>query len=132
MKRVVLDTNVYISAILFGGKPEEIWKGAKSGKIQAFVSEAILEELSSVLRRKFCWKPIKVKELLQEIEEFAFLVIPQKRLSAITEHDADNRILECALEAKAGFLVSGDKHLLSLKKFRGTKILNPSNFLEKE
>lgn len=128
MEKVVLDTNIYISAILFGGKPEKIWRMAKRGETKVFISPAILEELSIVLRRKFGWSGSKVQKVLEEIEEFASLTIPKERISVVSEHEADNRILECALEAKADFLISGDKHLLSLRDFRNISIVFPSDF----
>jgi len=132
MKRVVLDTNIYISAILFGGKPETIWKKVKRGEVQIFISKAILQEISSVLRRKFDWETSKIKKVLEEVEDFTFLVIPKESVSIIAKHKADNRILECALEAKADFLISGDRHLLSLESFLNVKIVDPSSFLKEK
>lgn len=68
--------------------------------------------------------------LLGEIGNFTRLVKPKVQISLIKEKDSDNRILECALEAKADYIISGDtKHLQPLKKFQGIPILSPARFL---
>jgi len=127
---VVLDTNVYISAVLFGGKPEEIVKRSREGELNLVISEAILKEIAEILRRKFNWQNWQISETLDEIRGFATLVIPHKAISVIKEDAADNRILECALEGKAGYIVSGDEHhLLPLKEYQGIKILSATAFL---
>ncbi len=127
--RVVLDTNVYILAILFGGNPEKIRGLSNQGEIVILVSEAILKEIAEILRRKFGWQNWQISETLEEIREFTVLVIPQKSFSVIKKDESDNRILECAVESEARFIVSGDKHLLNLKEYRNIKILSPKNFL---
>ena len=130
MPKVVLDTNVYISAIVFGGKPEEIRKLSREGKISLLISEAILKEIAEALRRKFNWQNWQISQAIDEIRELATLVIPGEVISVIKEDDADNRILECALEGKAQYIVSGDEHhLLPLKEYQGIKILSPTDFL---
>ena len=127
---VVLDTNVYISAVLFGGKPEEIIKRSREGELNLVISEAILKEIAEILRRKFNWQNWQISETLDEIRELATLVVPRKVISVIKEDAADNRILECALEGKADCIVSGDEHhLLPLKEYQGVKILSSAAFL---
>lgn len=126
--KAVLDTNVYISAILFAGKPERIRKLSKEGKIEVFISEIIIAEIAEVLRRTFDWENWKISQTIDEIREIATLVIPGRTLSIIKDDD-DNRILECAAESKVQYVVSGDKHLLSLKRYEGIEILSPAQFL---
>jgi len=130
MIRVTLDTNVYISAILFGGKAEVIRSFSKQGKIEVFVSEVILAEIGKVLRRKFYWQSWQIAQVLDDIRDFSTLVTPYETISCIKEDDADNRILECAVEGKAKYVVSGDKHLLSLREYRGIKIVTPATLLD--
>ena len=128
--KAVLDTNVYISAILFAGKPERIRKLSKEGKIEVFISEIIIAEIAEVLRRTFDWENWKISQTIDEIREIAALVIPGRTLSIIkNDDDDDNRILECAAESKVQYVVSGDKHLLSLKRYEGIEILSPAQFL---
>ncbi|MGB9682650.1 MAG: putative toxin-antitoxin system toxin component, PIN family [bacterium] len=131
MIRVVLDTNVYISAILFGGKPEKIRNLAKGGDIELLISEFIIGEIAQILRRKFGWENWKISETIDEIREISILIIPSLKISVVIEDPLDNRILECAVEGKAQYIVTGDKqHLLPLKEYKGINILSPSEFLE--
>jgi putative PIN family toxin of toxin-antitoxin system len=131
MIKVVLDTNVYISGVLFGGKSETIRKLAKEGKIVILVSEEILAELAGVLKRKFNWLDWQISELIEDIRAFATLVIPSFHLSIIKKDDQDNRFLECAIEGNAQYIVSGDKrHLQNLRKYKEIEILSPDQFLE--
>ena len=131
MIRVVADTNIYISAILFGGKPEEIRKLARQGTIEHLVSETILAEITGVLKRKFGWSDWQISEVIKDIRSITTLITPVSALSVIKEDEPDNRVLECAAEGKAQYIVTGDKHHLQpLKAFRRTTILNPTQFLE--
>lgn len=131
MPKVVLDTNVYISAIVSGGKPEEIRKLARIRTISVLISEAIVKEIAEALRRKFNWQNWQISQALDEIRELATLVIPGEVISVIKEDDADNRILECALEGKAQYIVSGDEHhLIPLKVYQGIRILSPADFIK--
>jgi len=130
--KVVLDTNIYISAILFGGKPEKIRKLSKEGKIELLVSEAIIAEVAEILRKKFDWESWQISQIINEIRETATLVIPHQTIFVIKKDEDDNRILECAVEGKAHHIISGDKrHLLPLKEYQGIKILSPVEFLRK-
>jgi len=129
--KVVLDTNVYISVILFGGNPEKIRKLSKEKKIELLVSEAIIAEIAEVLRKKYNWESWQVLQIINEIRETTTLVISRKTLFVIKKDDDDNRILECAVEGKVQYIVSGDKrHLLPLKEYQGIKILPPAEFLK--
>lgn len=130
MIRVVADTNVYVSAIVFGGTCEAILALARAGIVELFVSPAIQRELRLVLGQTFGWSELQVRETLDEVNALASLVRPSGRLSGILGHEQDHRILECALAAHADFLVTGDKkHLLPLKTFRGIRIVSPREFL---
>ncbi len=130
--KVVLDTNVYISAILFGRKPEEIRKLFQEGEIELLVSEAIIAEMAGVLRKKFDWESWQISQVINEIRETAILVIPHQTLSVIKKDEDDNRALECAVEGKAHHIISGDKrHVLPPKEYQGVKILPPAQFLRK-
>ena len=128
--RIVLDTNVLISAILFGGNPRKVLDLAISEEANLFISPFILFELRSVLAKKFAYPKDRIDQVEVSLKEISNLVEPKKTISIISRDPADNRILECALESKADFIVSGDKHLLALCKFKKTKIVSPSQFLE--
>ena len=128
--KVVLDTNIYISAILFGGNPERIRKLSKEKELEILISETIIAEIAEVLRKKFNWESWQISQIIDEIRESATLIIPSQTLSITKGDEDDNRILECAVEGKVQYIVSGDKqHLLPLKEYQGVKILSPSEFL---
>ncbi|MCJ7524686.1 MAG: putative toxin-antitoxin system toxin component, PIN family [Candidatus Aminicenantes bacterium] len=129
---LVLDSNVYISAVLFGGKPRRIIEAALAGRIRLATSAPILEEIESVLSgKKFKFHETAAREIVNEISSLAEIFEPVEKISRIKEDPADNRILECALAAGAAAIVSGDSHLLSLGVFRSIPILNPADCLEK-
>jgi putative PIN family toxin of toxin-antitoxin system len=125
---VVLDTNVYISALTRGGLPLDIFLAAIRGGFKLFISSDILEEVEGVLGRKFGWAPDRVKDALRTVSGAAQLVSPKERLAVIKADDNDNRILECAMAAEAQIIVTGDGHLLGVGTFRRISILTPRVF----
>lgn len=128
---VVFDTNIFISAIIFGGNPNKCLSLARSKDVQLYTSKAILLELAEKLSNKFFWDQAKIREVLLGFVEFTVIVSPSKKEDVISKDPDDNRILECALEAKADYIVSGDKkHLLSLKNFKGIPIISAKEFLD--
>ena len=127
-RRVVFDTNIFLSAFTFGGKPEAVFEMARAGRIQLIVSASILAELASILKGKFAWDDKDIREALMVVGRHADLVKPGTRLRVL-EDDADNRVLECAVEGRAEWIISGDHHLLSLKEYRGIQIVRVSDFL---
>ncbi len=128
--KVVIDTNVFVSGLNFAGRPSEVLELLMKGEIEVFISPFILAELERILRERFEWKAEQLHRVLNRIRAETIFVQPKIRLSAIKEKDDDNRILECAVEAKVEYLISGDrKHLLPLKEYQGIKILSPTEFL---
>jgi uncharacterized protein len=131
-RRVVLDTNVLVSAFLFEGKPRELFRKVISGSIQCFLSEPILRELTEVLQRPKFGVPYEVcQQIVQELYAICEVVDPASRIDIVRSDPDDNRILECALEAKADFLVTGDRHLLEIETFRGIEIIDPAACLSR-
>ena len=131
MPRVVLDTNVIVSAMHFGGLPEEVMLLANQGVIELFLSPFILEETSLVLEKKLGWEKKQINRLLDALREIAVIIEPETELNVIQGNNADNRILSCAVEAKADFLITGDKrHLLPLRRYKGIRILSPRECLD--
>jgi putative PIN family toxin of toxin-antitoxin system len=131
MYKVVLDTNIYISAILFGGKPEMIRTLSREKKIEVLISEEIISEIVGVLEQKFGWERSDLDQIVEEIRELNTLIVTSRYIPLIKNDDTDNRIIECAVEGNAQYIVSGDKrHLLPLKEYKGIKILTPDEFLK--
>jgi uncharacterized protein len=128
--RVVLDTNVILSAILFGGKPRQIIEAALAGTIRIYASEPIISELKSVLGRpKFGLDPQMIESIVVEFSSLVEWVQPRTHVDVVKEDPSDNRVLDCALEAEAEYVISGDDHLLQLERCGKILILNPANFL---
>ena len=128
--RVVLDTNVLVSALVYGGNPRRILEVVVAGEVEIFISEALVQELQDVLlRKRFDLKPQLVRATVAEIRALAKLVVPRKHHSLVDEDPADNLVLDCAVEAGADYLVTGDRHLLRLEKCGKVKIVNPRQFL---
>ena len=128
--RVVFDTNIFISAFAIpGGHAEETYLHAVRGEFELFTSVSILTETANTLRTKFEWSDEKVQRVLRSISKIATVLKTRPRLH-ILKDEPDNRILECALLAKADINVTGDRHLLSLKRHRETSIVTLAAFLE--
>lgn len=129
--RIVLDTNVIISAILFGGKPRKVLDLVISGFVDCTLSLAILDELRDVLQRpKFGFPPDLCLHITEELHGVCDIISPSVILNVIRSDPDDNRILECAVEARAHYIVSGDPHLLKLGVFERITILSPTDYLK--
>lgn len=130
---VVLDTNVIVSALHFPrSRLARILTLIQADRIDLSISEFILAEVEGVLVSKFNWTKDSAREVREVIRSLAADVLdPKESISVVKGSDADNRILECAVEAKADFLITGDKeHLLPLETFQGVRIVSPAEFLD--
>jgi putative PIN family toxin of toxin-antitoxin system len=128
--KVVFDTNVFISAFVIpGGKAEEAYLHALKGDFTLYSSIAILTETAQKLREKFGWQENRLARVLKAIAKVATVIKTQPDLHLLAD-EPDNRILECAIEVKAEFIVTGDKHLLDLNHFQDIDIITLSDFLE--
>jgi putative PIN family toxin of toxin-antitoxin system len=127
--RVVFDTNVLISALAFSGVTRALWRRVQRGDFDLFVSAPILAEMASVLTAKIGLGEEESVRLLDEVLRHAHVVIPTCHIAVVHQDDADNRVLECAVEAHADVLVTGDlRHLRSLATYAGIRILTPAEF----
>jgi uncharacterized protein len=126
--RVVLDTNVLVSAYRFGGKPKAILELAEEMAFVPLISEPLKGELVRVLEEKFFMPRTLVTELCSYLWEVSEWVDPKIQIHLCAD-EPDNRVLECALEGKAGYIVTGDRHLLNLPPIKGLAILTPDKFL---
>ena len=133
MIRIVLDTNTIISAIGWKhSKPRRILEACLSGKYLLVESSGLLKEFVAVMERpKFGFiSEEQKKELLTRLINYCEIVEPTKKINIIKSDPADNKVLECALEGKAQYIVSGDNHLLRLKVYMGIGIVTAAEFLE--
>ncbi len=128
--RVVLDTNVYISALRYGGKPKRALDYALDGKFALLISTPLKLELERVLRDKFSYSQHEIATTTAFLWRDAEWVAPGIPISLCPD-EPDNRVLECAIEGKASYIVTGDRHLLNLPPVAGLAILTPDTFLSR-
>lgn len=127
--KVVLDTNVYLSGIIFGGNSRHILDILIEKKIIAIASPAILLEISQKLEKKFNWSKEQILVTVKTLAKTAKIVNPQKRLTVVKADKNDNKIIEAGVEGRADYIITGDKHLLRIKEYQNIKILSPAEFL---
>lgn len=127
--KVVLDTNVLISAIGFGGKPRVVLLLAIEGEIKGIISRVLLAELHEVISKKFPKLEPQLLIIEEQIKEKFTIVQPKKSVNISRDED-DNRVLEAALEGRCEYIITGDEDLLNLSKFKNIKIITPNEFLK--
>ena len=130
MVRVVIDTNVYISPIFWGGKPRMIIDLARDNKIQVIISEDIEQEILDKLTTKFGLDSTDAGNVMTDFSTFTKPIKISNRIHVVKDDPDDDKFIECALECGAKFIISGDKHLLRLKNYEGIDIINVSTFLK--
>ncbi len=130
MIAVLIDTNVYVSAIAFGGTSRQVVNAVVSGKIFNYTSNEIIDELSDVLNRpKFAYDKNVIRSVIREIEQISIFSNDYPEIDLVSQDSKDNHVLSCALQAKVGYLVTGDHDLLSLNPQGNLRILSPAEFL---
>jgi putative PIN family toxin of toxin-antitoxin system len=127
--RIVLDTNVFISAYGFGGKPLRLLQSAVVGEYRLVTSVPIMTELADKLYTVLEWDDEHVAAALKQIARVAEIVEPSQRIALVAD-DADNRVLEAAVEGQADLIATGDNHLLDLRDHDGIRILKPADVLD--
>ena len=129
--KVVVDTHVLVSALLFGGKPGELIPLWQSVTIRPLASKEIMDEYLRV----FTYPKFKLTEgdvnflLYQEILPHFAIIDVQLGSRIIRKDPEDDKFIRCALAGKAKRIISGDRHLLALKSYQKIKILTPPDFL---
>lgn len=123
------DSNIYVSALNFGGVPLEFLNTARIGGFRLAISEALTSEIRNVLQTKFRWPEAAADDAIAQLLDFSQLVKPTGTIEVIQSGPDDNRVLECAIASNSQFVVSGDKHLLTLGEYRGIRILKVAEFL---
>ncbi|MBN8731076.1 MAG: putative toxin-antitoxin system toxin component, PIN family [Acidobacteria bacterium] len=129
MRGVTFDSNIYISALVFGGECGRLVRMARAREFQLVVSEVILREVITVLREDFHWEPYRLQDARQRMLSIARVVMPALTIQVIGEDPDDDRILECAVAGESEFLITRDKDLLRLVTYEGIMIVTPTQFL---
>jgi uncharacterized protein len=130
MTSVVLDTNVFVSATFWKGHPYQVVRMAAKRKIQNFIFLDILAEFNRVLMRDFDVDERHAAQAASTILLFSSLIEPKIRHDIVKDDPDDNIIVDCAVAAKAEYIVTQDKHLLKIKKFRDIRMLTQGDLLE--
>lgn len=126
----VFDANIYISAFVFpGGTAELAIQRILGGKDSLFVSRPIINEILGILADKFERNAEELARTALFMSELACIVRPRTTLAVLTD-EPDNRILECALQAKAELIVTGDKAMLKLDEFQDCRIVTLRRYLQ--
>lgn len=125
--KIVLDTNILISALGFGGNPRKILGLVLEKRCKAFSSPVLLAELEDVITKKFPKLSHNMERINKQLRKSLKLVKPKTSIHILRDED-DNRVLEAALEGKCDYIITGDKELLRLKVFKSIKILTPNEF----
>ena len=127
--RVVLDTNIFVSGIFWGGIPNQILESWVSEKFDLLLSEEILKEYERVLYKISKGKKDQlVNQWLLFIAENSLIVNVKKRFKLSIDPD-DDKFIECAVAGSAKYIVSGDSHLLDLKNVMNIEIVLASDFV---
>ncbi len=132
--RLVLDTNVVVSALLWKGTPNKLIERASEGEVQLFTSRALLDELRAVLKRRKFTRTIgatglTVTELVASYRKLAYGVTARPLARQVSRDRDDDAVLACALAAHADMIVSGDADLLTLGEYREIRITSPAEAL---
>jgi uncharacterized protein len=128
--KILLDTNVWLSALFWKGEANKLLNNFISKKIKILISEDILKEFVEILNReeKFQVGNEEQENLIRGILAIAEMIDVKTKLNIIKEHPKDNLVLEAALDGKVDYIISYDNHILNMLEFRKIKILSPTEF----
>lgn len=129
--RAVLDTNVFVSALLGKGSPTRLYEAFKQGSFWLVSSKELIAELAEVLLRpELAISAADIKIAFRLLRRRALIIQPTHRIN-VCRDPSDNLVLECALSGNSDWIVTGDKDLLVLHPFRGIRIVSPTSFLKR-
>jgi uncharacterized protein len=131
IKKITVDTNILISFFVYpGGIVREIFSQAINKKISICISADILEEYSRVLRLKFGWTQDEINTNIGLLKRMMEIVEPVAVIKAVSADPTDDKVIECAAAAGADAIISWDRHLLELKRYKTTPIMKPADLLK--
>jgi putative PIN family toxin of toxin-antitoxin system len=128
-ERVVLDTNVCISGTLWRGKPYQCLLLARAGIVRPCYCDAMLSELREKLRSKFGFSQDQAQAVADDLKSIADRVDIPGDLHVVPDDPDDDKFVECAVVAAARTIISGDRHLLRLRDYRGIRVMSPAEFI---
>ena len=130
-QKVVLDTNVFISALGWDAKPETCLERVLRGADEGYISPGMVEELRGVMEYpRFDFTPAERRSFVEVVLASFHVIEPTVELSGVSEDPDDDMVLECAVAGDVEFVISGDSHLRDLETFRGIAIVSPATYLD--
>jgi len=129
MIRATLDTNIWLSSILWTGRPYWIRKAIEGKEFISVTSLKILNELTRVLREYFQFSDDDAYEWYLRVGEMSEVLSPKLTLNLIEDDPDDNKFVECALEGRARYVVTRDRHLLKVKEYEGVRMVDDGKFI---
>jgi uncharacterized protein len=130
--KITVDTNILVSMYVYpGGVLTGIMKEAEAGGCEIGISTDILDELCLVLRKKFMWEEDKIARLAAQLMRLYRTVESRKKIHACKADPTDDKVIEAAVEFGADYILSGDRHLLDMKKYGSMEILRPAELIKR-
>ncbi len=136
MLKTVIDTNIFVSAtITENGKPAQILKSWREKKIEVIISPEILKEIGQVvfkpkIKNISFWTDKERYQFIKDLAKICIFTPGSLKLKKVIEHTSDHKFLVAAVEGKADYIVSGDRHLRDLGAYKGIKIVSATEFLQ--
>ena len=127
--RAVVDTNVFISGLFWGGRPRRVMDLAAAGRFHALTSAELLLELEDVLTEDFEVPQERVDLVLRDVLSYAEMIVPGGEPSIAVRDVDDVKVIACAIAGRADCIITGDRDLLSLGDVQGISVLTPEQFL---
>ena len=128
-ERVVFDTNIWISGLLWRGKPYECLLLARSGLVQPMYCPPMLGELSQKLREPFGFDENHIQAVVYDYRRVSHRVEIAGDLAVVSDDPDDDKFVECAVVSGASAIVSGDRHLLTLQEYQGIRVFSAAEYL---
>jgi putative PIN family toxin of toxin-antitoxin system len=131
--KVVLDSNIFISAFYWKGIPRKVFDRITNGLDELYITDEILNEIIAVMAsKKFNSNINEIKEYTKIIESYAIKLYSKDDPIEISRDKDDNKILQCAIDGDVDYIITGDNDLLVLNEYKGIKIIKPYDYLNKE
>lgn len=127
--RAVVDTNVFISGLFWGGRPRRVMDLAAAGRFQALTSAELLLELEDVLTEDFEVPQERVDLVLRDVLSYAQMIVPREEPTVAVRDADDVKVIACAIAGGADCIITGDRDLLSLREVQGISVFTPEEFL---
>lgn len=129
MRAVTPDANLYISALIWDGKPEQLLEMALARKVRLFISDAIMDEVMEVLEEKFNHSPKRLTLEKEYLSKCTVRCVPKIKLDVVKDDPEDNKIVECAVHSRSEAIITNDGDLLRMKSYDGIRMLKVHEFL---